>query len=139
MSLARLAAFATAAVIFTAAEGSALAQSLDYDFFKTKVQPIFLKKREGHARCVVCHAASNNAFRLQPLAEGATNWTEEETRKNFEAVKILVKPDVNASPILKHPLANEAGGDIFHSGGRQFMTMDDPDWKIIAAWAKGAK
>ena len=38
------------------------------------------------------------------------------------------------SMILKHPLAEEAGGDEFHSGGRQFATRDDPDWKIIAAW-----
>ena len=29
--------------------------SLDYEFFKTKVQPIFLNKRPGHARCIACH------------------------------------------------------------------------------------
>ena len=38
--------------------------------YKAKVEPIFLKKREGHARCVVCHAGAGNAFRLQPLAPG---------------------------------------------------------------------
>ena len=31
-------------------------QSLDYDFFKSRVEPIFLKKRPGHARCYVCHS-----------------------------------------------------------------------------------
>jgi hypothetical protein len=36
--------------------------TLDYDFFKTKVEPIFLKKREGHTRCYVCHEESNSAF-----------------------------------------------------------------------------
>jgi hypothetical protein len=41
--------------------------------------------------------------------------------------------------ILTHPLAPEAGGDAFHSGGRQFASKNDPDWKIIAAWARGAK
>ena len=30
--------------------------TLDYDYFKTRVQPIFLAKRPGHARCVTCHA-----------------------------------------------------------------------------------
>ena len=33
-----------------------------------------------------------------------------------------------------HPLAHEAGGDEFHSGGRQFLSKDDPDWKAMAAW-----
>jgi hypothetical protein len=44
-----------------------------------------------------------------------------------------------SSPILKHPLAEEAGGDIFHNGGRQFLSQNDPDWKAIADWARGAK
>jgi hypothetical protein len=39
-----------------------------------------------------------------------------------------------ASKLLIHPLAHEAGGDEFHSGGRQFLSRDDPDWKAIAAW-----
>ena len=29
--------------------------ALDYDFYKARVQPLFLEKREGHARCVTCH------------------------------------------------------------------------------------
>ena len=50
----------------------AMGQSLDYETYKKSVEPIFTKKRAGHARCVACHSASNNAFRLQPLAEGST-------------------------------------------------------------------
>jgi len=42
------------------------------------------------------------------------------------------------SKILIHPLAPEAGGDAFHSGGRQFANKNDANWKAIAAWAKGA-
>ena len=133
MNLARLAIAGIMAVALQAL-------SLDYDVYKTRVEPIFLKKREGHARCVACHSASNNAFRLQPLAAGATNWTEEQSRKNFQSVTILVKPgDPAGSKLLKHPLAPEAGGDEFHSGGRQFISKDDPDWMIIADWIRGAK
>ena len=118
----------------------AAAQSLDYEAFKTQVEPIFLKRRPTHARCVVCHAASNNAFRLQPLDKGATSWTEEQSRKNFETVSRLVKPgDPDASHFLKQPLAHEAGGEEFHSGGRQFPTKDDPDWQTIANWVRSAK
>lgn len=112
-----------------------MAQTLDYETYKKTVEPIFAKKRTGHARCVACHSASNNAFRLQPLAEGST-WTDEQSRRNFESVSKLVNPaNPQASKLLMHPLAHEAGGDEFHSGGRQFLSKDDPDWKAIAAWA----
>jgi hypothetical protein len=112
----------------------AMAQSLDYETYKKSVEPIFAKKRVGHARCVACHSAANNAFRLQPLAEGAT-WTDEESRKNFESVlKLVNRSNPQASRLLMHPLAQEGGGDLFHSGGRQFLSKDDPDWKTIAAW-----
>ncbi|HSP67788.1 MAG TPA: hypothetical protein VLN48_08675 [Bryobacteraceae bacterium] len=118
----------------------ASAQSLDFATYKSKVEPIFLKKREGHARCVVCHAGAGNAFRLQPLTPGSTAWTEEQSKQNFEAVSKLVRAaNLMSSPILKHPLAEEAGGDIFHSGGRQFLSQNDPDWKAIADWARAAK
>ena len=68
------------------------APSLDYEFFKTRVQPVFLQKRDGHTRCYVCHAESNNAFRLERLAPGASAWSEEQSRKNFEMAAILVNP-----------------------------------------------
>jgi hypothetical protein len=118
----------------------AAAQSLDYATYKAKVEPIFLKKREGHARCVVCHAGAANGFHLQPLAPGASTWTEEQSRQNFETVsKLVSKANLMNSPLLKHPLAGTAGGDEFHSGGRQFQSQSDPDWKTIEEWARGAK
>jgi hypothetical protein len=131
----------TRLAILTAIAGSfAAAQSLDFATYRAKVEPIFLKKREGHARCVVCHSGAGNAFRLQPLAPGAATWTEEQSRQNFEVVtKLVISANLMSSPILKHPLAGTAGGDDFHSGGRQFTSQNDPDWKAIADWARGAK
>jgi hypothetical protein len=112
-----------------------LAQTLDFETYKKSVEPVFIKKRAGHARCVACHSAANNAFRLQPLPEGTT-WTDEQSRRNFEVVlKLVNTAHPQASMLLKHPLAHEAGGDEFHSGGRQFLSKDDPDWKAMAAWA----
>ena len=117
-------AVATVLACFSVAAQS----SLDFDTYRTKVEPIFAKKRPGHARCVACHSAGNSAFRLQPLPEGATAWTPEQSKLNFESVSKLVKPgDVSASRLLKHPLAEDAGGDEFHSGGRQFTSKSDPD------------
>ena len=45
---------AGALVVAAIAGGSAQA-SLDYEYFKAKVQPIFMTKRPGHARCIACH------------------------------------------------------------------------------------
>jgi len=117
------------------AQGAA-AQSLDYGFFKSSVEPIFLKKRPDHVRCYVCHSErSNNAFRLEKLPEGAKFWTEEQSRKNFEVVSRLVVPgDTGKSLLLLQPLAPEAGGNAYHTGGRQFASKDDPDWKTLARW-----
>ena len=117
----------------------AVAQSLDYAFFKSSVEPIFLKKKPDHVRCYVCHAErSNNAFRLEKLPEGAKFWTEEQSRRNFEVVSRLVAPgDPGKSLLLLQPLAPEAGGNAYHTGGRQFASRDDPDWKTLARWVRG--
>jgi hypothetical protein len=133
-------AAAAALMLGTASYVSRAATTPDYEFFKAKVQPIFLTKRAGHARCVMCHAEANNAFRLEKLPDGQEAWTEEQTRKNYDTVVKLVQAadDPLMSKILIHPLAPEAGGDAFHSGGRQFANKKDPNWKVIAEWAKGA-
>ncbi len=116
------------------------AQTLDFEIYRAQVEPIFLKKRPTHARCVSCHVAALSRFHLEPLDEGKTSWTAEQTRTNFAAVSQLVNlKEVLASPILKHPLAESAGGDKAHSGGEQFKTRDDPDWKTIEAWIRSAK
>lgn len=38
-----------------------------------------------------------------------------------------------------HPLAPEGGGSVYHSGGRQFASVNDTDWKTIAQWINGTK
>jgi len=43
----------------TAGQAGAAPKALDYEYFKTKVQPVFLEKRTGYTRCVVCHAWSS--------------------------------------------------------------------------------
>jgi hypothetical protein len=136
--------FALAAALLAATAFPAMlaraAPALDYEFFKLRVQPIFLQKREGHTRCYVCHAESNNAFRLEQLSPGASTWNEEQSRRNFEMASILVNPgDPATSRLLQQPLAPEVGGNVFHSGGRQFGSKDDPNWKILADWVNGEK
>jgi hypothetical protein len=119
---------------------SRAAPTLDYEFFKLRVEPLFLQKRAGLTRCYVCHAESNNGFRLERLSPNATTWTDEQSRRNFEMASQLVTPgDPLASRLLLHPLAPEAGGGAYHSGGRQFATKEDPEWKLVADWINGKK
>jgi hypothetical protein len=128
---------------------SASAQSLDYEFFKTRVEPIFLKKRAGHARCYVCHQVQRGGATggaapsyLEKVSPGSTFWTEDQSRLNFKRVSQFVVPgDTASSPLLKHPLAPEAGGDgpPVHGGGRQFESQSDPDWQTLAEWVRGNK
>lgn len=113
---------------------------LDFEFFKTSLQPIFLKERPGHARCYGCHTAANRAFHLATLSSGLTDWTEEQSRQNFESASQLVVPGKpQSSRLLTHPLAPESGGDAFHSGGRQFASQEDPDWAALAHWVRAAR
>src|SRR5438105_5642694 len=127
------------ALALLAAATCARSQALDYQFFKASVEPIFLNKRPGHTRCYVCHAErSNNAFKLEKLAAGSSFWSEAQSRRNFEMASRLVvpgKPD--SSLLLLHSLAPEAGGSAYHSGGRQFATKNDAEWKTIARWVGG--
>lgn len=126
---------------------AAPAPSLDFDVFKTRVQPIFLQRRPGHARCYACHALGAGegnptaSLLLQKLSPGATTWNEEQSRLNFDAVRAKVVPgNPPASRLLIHPLRYEAGGDAeTHGGGAQFSTSNDPAWQILAAWVKGQK
>ena len=137
-------ALTIAAVLAALAASSSIAvvkeaPKLDYDFFKSRVEPVFLTKRADHARCYVCHAESNNAFHLERLSPGAHEWTDEQSRRNFEMISILVNPgDPDTSRLTLHPLAPEGGGDVYHSGGRQFASKHDPAWRTLAAWINGA-
>jgi YVTN family beta-propeller protein len=123
-----------------ATSNSTQADSLSYEFFKTRVQPIFLKNRDEHARCYGCHILPNRILHLEPLSPGSTDWTDEQSRKNFQsALEVVNTDDPDSSKLLIHPLAPEAGGEPFHSGGRQFASQDDPDWRVLAEWVRGVR
>ena len=123
--------------LLAAAAVSAQQPSLDYDYFKTKVQPIFLTKRPGHARCIACHT-SGTPLRLQPLDPGATSWTDEQSQKNFNVIKRVASAGAK-SRLIMHPLDEKAGGDFYHSGGKHWSSMDDPEWKVLQAFVMGQK
>src|ERR1700733_6536615 len=88
----RLAIATSVAVTLHLTASFAIAQSLDFETYRTKVEPIFYKQREGHARCVVCHAQSNNSFKLQEWGPKTKAWTEEQSRMNYQMILQIVTP-----------------------------------------------
>ena len=118
---------------------SPAASTLDFEFFRTKVQPIFLAKREGHTRCVSCHS-KGTPMRLQALSPGATTWNEEQSRKNFQVVVTRVVPyNLLQSRLLVQPLVSEGGGTFYHSGGKHWNSFLDSEWQTLANWVCGRK
>ena len=145
----RASCYMVAAACFLAAAGSpmpagsqpassAAPAALNYEFFKTKVEPVFLTHRPGHTRCVACHTLNNAPFHLVPLTPGSASWDETQSRQNFELVQRVAAPGFMESPLIKHPLAEEAGGDPHHGGGQQFASQQDPDWLTLKAFVSGA-
>ena len=77
-------------------------------------------------------------MRLQALSAGRTTWTDEESRKNFDIVRRMVVPGSAKSRLLMHPLAESAGGDFYHNGGKHWSSQNDPEWKVLLAFVQGA-
>lgn len=118
---------------------AAAVPALDFEVFRTRVQPIFLNKRPTLARCYVCHSQGTPLV-LKSLSPGTDFWNEEQSRENFQAVRRVVVPGKpEASLLLMMPLAPEAGGMLFHPGGKHWSSRDDPEWRVLADWVRGAK
>jgi hypothetical protein len=131
--------YPTTASLRAQGAGSPAVAGLDYEYFKTKVQPIFLAKREGHTRCVSCHS-KGTPMRIAELSPGATTWNEEQSKQNFAIVRTRVVPyNVAQSRLLIHPLLAEGGGDFYHSGGKHWNSFLNPEWQILANWVCGKK
>ena len=119
--------------------GAQESASPDFGFFRARVEPIFLAKRKGLARCYVCHS-QGTPYRLQPLQPGKSAWSEQESRLNYEAtLRFVAASNPFESRLITMPLAAEAGGIAFHPGGKHWESRDAPEIQTIAAWMRGAK
>ena len=41
----------------------------------------------------------------------------------------MVVPGSAKSRLLMHPLAEQAGGDFYHNGGKHWTSQNDPEWQ----------
>ena len=117
---------------------TAAASRLNYETFKTRIQPVLTSARKGNARCSACHTRGGNAY-LEPLPPGSETYSEEQSRRNFERVSRLVVPgEPLKSLLLINPLDTEAGGGHWHGGGKHWHSQNDPEWQALAAWVRGS-
>lgn len=128
-------------------EGVAVTRdSLDFEVFRTQVEPILLRDRGGFgpsvSACVTCHVGSATPMKLEPMqlrSDGTVYWTEEQSRQNYRIVARLVVPGApERSALLRHPLETDAGGTPYHVGGKFWKSQNDPEWQAIAAWVRSA-
>ncbi len=133
------AALAASATAQERAAATAPGQALDPVVFRTRIEPIFLAKRDGLQTCATCHMGKvGTRFRLVPLPDGASGWSEADSAKNLAALRPLVSPgDALASRLLTHPLDRAAGGDPFHGGGKHWLTQTNAEWRVLADWVRG--
>lgn len=131
--------------------------TLDEPYFRCRVQPVLTKTCGMFA----CHGADGTSgtnaryfrlygrsrLRFAGTTEAARNstMTAQERTANFVAARALVdtqNPD--QSLLLMKPLDQSAGG-WFHRGaelygqGDVFLSVDDPDFRVLSAWVHGGK
>lgn len=117
----------------------AAGRGLDFEFFRSCVQKLFLSKRPGLVECIHCHNVEPRNF-APPIPAGRDFWNLEESQQNFVVVRQYVEPGFPLmSRFLLHPLAPNAGGDHMHAGGRRWQSQDDPEWRMLAAWVRGER
>ena len=133
----------------TVFSGRAAAQAgLDFEFYRDNVEPIFIQSRgdflppdPGDPACVMCHTwQTHTPLMLESLEvdeEGGVYWTEAQSRRNFDVVSRLVAPgDPQNSRLLRTPLSAEAGGNALHTGGKVWVSQNDPEWQTLAEWVR---
>ena len=106
---------------------------VDFEFFRSCVQPIFVNPIDNAMPCTECHSG---VFAIPPPAN--TYWTEEQSRIAFEELIYLIDPGrPDSSRFLHKPLHPNAGGDLMHNGGRRWYSKDDPERQALASWIRG--
>ena len=113
--------------------------AVDFQFFRSCVQPVFATPREGHIRCGNCHGGGDLGFAPIP-AGGRTEWNEEEARQAFRVIaRLIIAGNPEKSRFLLKPLHPDGGGSYAHNGVRRWQNRNDPEWQMLAAWVRGER
>jgi hypothetical protein len=112
--------------------------ALDFTFFRSCVQQVFAKPREGHIRCSNCHGGGQAGFAPPPQKGDA--WSDEEAKRAFQSISRLIIPgNPEQSRFLLKPLHPDGGGTYTHNGPRRWPSREDPEWQMLAGWVRGER
>jgi len=103
------------------------APDVDVEFFQACVHPIFFQPIPSSSglACVNCHSEE---------------FTQTNPEESWNAIDRLIEPgQPTQSRLLMHPLHPDAGGDYVHNGVRRWLSQDDPEWQMLAAWVSGER
>ena len=124
---------------------------LDAAYFVRHVQPIF------EARCAffACHGSPKRSFQVyaetrlreipdpDPIFEAPAPLTEAELNRNFRnaAGMLYGFHEPEDSPLFSKPLQSGTrhGGATLFGGPDVFPDRDDPDYRTMLRWARGAR
>jgi hypothetical protein len=111
---------------------------LDFEFFRSCVQPMFASPREGHIKCSNCHNAG--ALGFAPPPQDGKSWNDQEARRAFSTISRLIIPgNPEQSRFLLKPLHPDGGGSYTHNGPRRWQSRTDPEWQLLAGWVRGER
>jgi hypothetical protein len=111
---------------------------LDFEFFRSCVQRVFANPREGHIRCSNCHSSGLIGF--APVPQSGSTWSDAEAKRAFQTITRLIIPgNPEQSRFMLKPLHPDGGGSYSHNGPRRWGTRDDPEWRMLAEWIRGAR
>ena len=101
------------------------APQVDYEFFQACVQPVFFQVTPGGLSCANCHSLE---------------FTQTDPEESWNAVQRLIEPGrPTESRLLMHALHPDGGGDYVHNGVRRWLSREDPEWRMLAAWVNGER
>ena len=119
--------------------GRSSARTLATDLFEEIRSDILHNRLDPGARLMFRDLRERYRSGLSPLREALMRLATEglvilEDHRGFRVAPATRDEmiDVANSRLLLQPLAPEAGGNTFHSGGRQFANKNDPDWKTLS-------
>ncbi len=122
-----------------------VAKYLDYEFFKTRVQPLLATATGSDGKsCAHCHSTHTILRLNRPDERG--NLTEEQIRDNyFSALKVVNLLEPEKSLILQKPISDATTEGILnsskipHGGGKRWDGPDSAAYKTVLEWIQGAK
>ena len=95
--------------------------AVDFTFFRSCVQKVFITPREGHIACTNCHAGGIIGF-APPTPDGKP-WNDEQAKRAFQSISRLIIPgNPEQSRFMLKPLHPDGGGTYTHNGPRRWQS-----------------